>query len=88
VSVTRDNRHTAALHAATTQLTALTGQRPRVIDTAGSIRIEADVTDDLVTRHWPRLHAVLDLGAAFGLRTTATGHTAWLRLDTGETNRP
>ncbi|MGW2416890.1 hypothetical protein ACWCV5_32650 [Streptomyces tubercidicus] len=88
MSVKRDNRQTATLHAATTQLTALTGQRPRVIDEPGAVRIEADVTEDLLTRHWPRLHAVLDLGAGFGLRTTATGHTAWLRLDRGENTRP
>ncbi|MFG2530098.1 hypothetical protein [Streptomyces sp. NPDC048516] len=52
------------------------------------MRIEVDVTDDLVTHHWQRLHAVLDLGTTFGLRTTAAGHTAWLRLETGEPTRP
>ncbi|MEU6331993.1 hypothetical protein ABZ851_32770 [Streptomyces sp. NPDC047049] len=85
MSVVRDHRQTAVIHAATTQLTALMGQSPRVIDQPGAIRIEVDVSEDFLTHHWPRLHAVLDLGTTFGLRTTATGHTAWLRLETGDT---
>ncbi|MFI0219729.1 hypothetical protein [Streptomyces lydicus] len=88
MSVVRHHRQTAVIHAATTQLTALTGQSPRVINAPGATRLEVDVSDDFLAHHWPRLHAVLDLGTPFGLRTTATGHTAWLRLETGETTRP
>ncbi|MFF5130982.1 hypothetical protein ACFY41_29175 [Streptomyces syringium] len=78
----------AVIHSATAQLTALTGTPPRQIDEpGGGVRIETDVTDALIGQ-WPRLLAVLDLGATYGLTDTPTGQIAWLRFDLGEGPRP
>jgi hypothetical protein len=43
------------------------------------VLIEVEVTDSL-RRAWPRLLAVLDAGDTFGLRSSAAGQVAWLRL--------
>ncbi|GGN43108.1 hypothetical protein GCM10012285_24120 [Streptomyces kronopolitis] len=83
-----DNQRSAAVNAATAQLTALTGNQPRVTEEHGVVRIEVEVPEDLLANHWPRLHAVLDLGTTYGLRTTTSGNTAWLRFETGDTPRP
>jgi hypothetical protein len=79
VSVGYDRQNTAITYAIT-QLTALTGVPPRVLDEAGAVRIETDVTEDLL-HHWQQLLAVLELGTAFGLTDTDTGQIAWLRFE-------
>ncbi|MEU0743023.1 hypothetical protein [Streptomyces sp. NPDC006134] len=79
-----NNRQQAAVRHATAQLAALTGTQPRVMEETGTIRIETDVTEDLV-RHWDQLLAVLEQGTTFGLTDSDTGQIAWLRFETGET---
>ncbi|MFF3389388.1 hypothetical protein ACFYW1_00335 [Streptomyces sp. NPDC002669] len=61
------------------RLTALTGRPPEVLDETGAIRVVSDVSrvpDD----SWPCLLSVLEAGDTYGLNTTATGRTAWLRI--------
>lgn len=82
VSVGYD-RQRAAIRYATTQLTALTGAEPRVIEETGAVRIETDVNETLIC-HWQQLIAVLDLGTTFGLTDTETGQIAWLRFESGD----
>ncbi|ANW22635.1 hypothetical protein [Streptomyces clavuligerus] len=77
------DRRTTEIHAAIAQLTALTGHEPRITDDGGTVRIEADLTTALVPR-WLHLLAVLDLGAAYGLRSSEDRQTAWLRFDLPE----
>ncbi|TLQ38949.1 hypothetical protein [Streptomyces marianii] len=81
------DRQRAAIGYATSQLTALSGTRPRVVEESGAVRIETDVTARLL-RHWQQLLAVLDLGTTFGLTDTHTGQVAWLRFEFGESSRP
>ncbi|WP_269277557.1 hypothetical protein [Streptomyces sp. H39-S7] len=79
------DRHLTVIHSAAAQLTALTGETSRVIEEPGAVRIETDITPDLI-RQWPRLLAVLDLGDTYGLTATEAGQTAWLRIAIGPTN--
>lgn len=74
----------AAIDSAAAQLAALTGTEPRVLHAPGTVRIETDVTENLL-RHWDELLAILDLGTTFGLTDTSTGQIAWLSFTAGET---
>ncbi|MFF7234475.1 hypothetical protein [Streptomyces sioyaensis] len=76
----------AVIHSARAQLTALAGLPSRVIDEGDAVRIETDVTDALI-RHWQDAIPVFYLGAEFGLTNTATGQTAWLRIELGKGTR-
>ncbi|MFJ2008029.1 hypothetical protein [Streptomyces chartreusis] len=82
-----NDRQQAAIDYATAQLAALAGTQPRVIhEPGGVIRIETDVTEELL-RHWEQLLTVLDQGTTFGLTDTNTGQIAWLTFEAGETFR-
>ncbi|MEU0374266.1 hypothetical protein ABZ070_29220 [Streptomyces sp. NPDC006283] len=74
------DRQNAAIAYAITQLTALAGALPRVVEESEAVRIEIDVTDRL-PRHWQQLLAILDLGTTFGLTDTDSGQIAWLRFE-------
>ncbi|MBA9057008.1 hypothetical protein [Streptomyces murinus] len=72
----------AAIDDAIARLTALTGTQPRLVREPGAVRIETDVTENLLER-WDQLLSVLELGTAFGLTDTATGQIAWLSFTAG-----
>jgi hypothetical protein len=72
-------RQSEAVSSAEAQLSVLAGSEVRISEEPGSVLIEVEVTDSL-RRAWPRLLAVLDIGDTFGLRSSADGQVAWLRL--------
>ncbi|NEC24595.1 hypothetical protein [Streptomyces parvus] len=79
-----DRGGTALIRSAVSRLAALTGSPPEIVDEPDAVRIEADVTE-VRGASWDRLLSVLESGGTYGLRTTPTRTTAWLRVprDTG-----
>ncbi|MFD0420769.1 hypothetical protein [Streptomyces parvus] len=80
----RDRGESALIRSAVSRLTALTGTPPEIVDEPDAVRIETDVTG-VRGASWDRLLSVLESGGTYGLRTTPTRTTAWLRVprDTG-----
>ncbi|MFE2292018.1 hypothetical protein [Streptomyces sp. NPDC059452] len=62
----------------------MTGSPPEIVEEPDAVRIESDVSR-VGDTSWERLLSVLESGDTYGLRTTPTGTTAWLRVprDTG-----
>jgi hypothetical protein len=79
-------RKIVALHAATAQLTALTGTEPRTVKDPGAGTVRIDVTPEL-RGQWQRLLPIFDLCDRFGLKGTPAGQTLWLRFDLTQDGR-